>query len=231
MNMWRHNVAAGSAANGFWFQLSANPGGPSYTTAVCPVQNPLGQFFNNTAKNNNLGLKIYPQWTPMLNPCSGDGITAPQYLYNTTSFRNSGNGIFGKHLGDIHHVNIMLAENGDAQYSQVHFEGVAYNINNPNVVNALIVASTSPMPSTTSSSYPVGIYAPQEEFWSVEGAVFVNFANSHAMTGCNDCDSDESFKQGGYMYRSSGLQWVNSNLALDMVVSVQGDLAMIWTAR
>jgi hypothetical protein len=37
-NFWRHNVAAGSAHSGFWFELRAHPGGASYTTTLCPVR-------------------------------------------------------------------------------------------------------------------------------------------------------------------------------------------------
>jgi hypothetical protein len=51
-------VAAGSCAFGFWFELPGNPNGPSFTTSICPNNDHLGEFFNNTAHScNSHGLR------------------------------------------------------------------------------------------------------------------------------------------------------------------------------
>lgn len=42
MNIWRHNVAAGSCGFGYWFELPGNPGGESSSPDVCCNSNPLG---------------------------------------------------------------------------------------------------------------------------------------------------------------------------------------------
>ena len=42
MNIWRHNVGAGSCGFGFWFELPGNPGGESSTPTVCCAHNPVG---------------------------------------------------------------------------------------------------------------------------------------------------------------------------------------------
>ena len=45
----RHNAAAGGSHHGYWYNLPNHPGGPSFTTSVCPKNAPLGEFQNNTA--------------------------------------------------------------------------------------------------------------------------------------------------------------------------------------
>ena len=48
-NYFRGNRAAGGDRYGFWFDLRANPSGPSVTTQVCPRGMRLGEFKNNVA--------------------------------------------------------------------------------------------------------------------------------------------------------------------------------------
>ena len=45
MNIWRHNVAAGSCGFGYWFELPGNPGGESSSPDVCCRHNPVGGVF------------------------------------------------------------------------------------------------------------------------------------------------------------------------------------------
>jgi hypothetical protein len=88
-NFWRHNVAAGSINDGYWFELPGNPGGPSYTPLICPVHGHLGEFFNNTAHSNGVhGLRIYPVYLPLVDPCDSNSGPAPQVYMNFTSFHN-----------------------------------------------------------------------------------------------------------------------------------------------
>lgn len=47
-NSWEHNVCAGSAANGWWFQPPPRPTGPSATNRINPTEQPLISFYNNT---------------------------------------------------------------------------------------------------------------------------------------------------------------------------------------
>lgn len=41
-NHLRYNHAAGGDFYGFWYEIKANPDGPSATLDVCPIGNPLG---------------------------------------------------------------------------------------------------------------------------------------------------------------------------------------------
>ena len=54
------NVAAGGDFYGFWYQIKPNPDGPSATMDVCPIGNPLGSVYNNTAHSNTrFGLRLF----------------------------------------------------------------------------------------------------------------------------------------------------------------------------
>ena len=112
-NIWRHNVAAGSCAFGYWFELPGNPDGPDFTVYICPSCEHVIEFFNNTAHTSQShGLRVYPHWTPYNSPCDSSSGPAPQYLYNLTSWRNGGNGIFHRQVGDVHSMYPHLIENG-----------------------------------------------------------------------------------------------------------------------
>jgi len=51
-NELRGNVAAGSEGNGFWYNLSPHPTGPSATAAMWPRRTPLDEFSGNVAHTN-----------------------------------------------------------------------------------------------------------------------------------------------------------------------------------
>ena len=208
-NAWVNNVAAGSSHDGYWFQLPSNPGGPSFTTTICPVNGALGQFYNNTAKNCGVhGLRIYPQYTPMQEPCNANSAPLDVYFYNFTAYKNGGNGIFGKVNGAIHHVNTKLADNMQGELSWVRYEAVVYGWL-PSIQNLLAVGTVDSSAVET-LPWKIGLWLSQNEYHYIQGATFVNYGSNPALSGCNDCDSAESYKQGGYTYRIEGLQFINS---------------------
>ena len=49
-NCLLNNVAAGSAAYGYWFRPLLNPGGASTRTDICPSKTQLAQFDDNVTK-------------------------------------------------------------------------------------------------------------------------------------------------------------------------------------
>ena len=209
-NVWIGNVAAGSSHDGFWFQLPGNPGGPSFTSSICPVHAALGEFFNNTAKNNGVhGLRIYPEYTPMVDPCNPASAPQETYFYNFTAHHNGGNGIFGKANGALHHVNHKLLQNGGGEISWVKYPNVVYNWL-PCIQNLLAVGVVDP--AQIGTFWKVGVWLSQYEYQYVDGITFVNYGNSPALSGCNDCDSSESYRQGGYTYRTRNLRFVNSSV-------------------
>ena len=201
-NFWRHNVAAGSASFGYWFELPNNPHGPSYTPSYCPVNMPLGEFLNNTAHSSSIGLRIYPQFRPMQAGCAGGG-TQPADFYNNTLFRN-GQGMFHKHVGDLHHHNGRYLENGES-VSWLRLEGVAFGTA-PHLSNCLFVCTADGSPCHAGPA----VVAPQNEYFYGSRLAIVNYGAVGALAGCNECNSDENLAQGGYTYRWDGLTWTNS---------------------
>ncbi len=181
-NLWRDNVAAGSELIGFWFELPGNPGGPSFTTSICPVHSYFGEFRDNIAHSNaGPGMRIYPHYEPLVDPCNDNSPTSPQYLYNFTSFRNGGNGIFSKLVGDVHHINTKLLENGGEEIKWVKYPA-PYTIN-PNIVNMLCVGHTNPNVRVSK----VGLWTPQNENFTSQ-ACALSTTGTFAIVGCVDCD-------------------------------------------
>jgi hypothetical protein len=89
---------------GYRIEPPGNPGGPSATTSICPVSERMGEFYNNTGQracrnvapcllmrtpvtrnimlaghsNAVLGMRIYPRWTPKVDPCNPSSQPNPQ---------------------------------------------------------------------------------------------------------------------------------------------------------
>ena len=59
--------------------------------------------------NNDKGMRIYPQYTPLQDPCDESSGPAPQYMYGFTSYRNAGDGIFSKMHGEYSN-DILISE-------------------------------------------------------------------------------------------------------------------------
>lgn len=208
-NFWRDNVAIHSTAFGFWFELAANT-----DEGFCPQGETLGEFYNMTfSQNNGIGLRIYPNWVPVKNPCQGNSNPNPQYLYNLLSYRNNGNGMFGKHHGSIHHINAIFIENSGHDISIVHLDNVNYD-QNPIFQNTLFIGSLNPDFQENTNLYKYGIYGPQSEYFYVKDSIFLNYGNSGAITGCNECLVGSEMNQGGFTTRYENITFINTILRL-----------------
>lgn len=209
-NHWRNNVAAGSINDGYWLELPHNPHGPSYTPTICPIGGPLGSFQNNTAHSNGVhGLRIYPTYTPYVDPCNPESGSSPQYFHDFTSFRNGDNGIFGKQNGDLHHIRPKLLENGQEEFHHVKYIGSIKYTEDPNVVDALMVNTIDPINNPPSKK--IGLWTPQDEFYYLKGVHFVNYHPSvGALSLCSHCATDIERKQGGYTVRVEGMHFYNT---------------------
>ena len=211
-NFWRDNVAAHSAARGMWYELpGALPLEPG-ETLTCPVGESLGEFNNNTFHSNTgIGLRIYPQWVPVVNPCDGDSGPAPQYLYHLLSYRNGGNGLFSKRHGSLHHVSPTLVENAGDEVSIVHYLTVDYDMN-PTFLNALFVGTTDPNFDSQTSLGKRAIITPQNEYFFMKNTTFYNYGTSGAIAGCNECLVGSEMNQGAFTTRFEDLKFVNTIL-------------------
>jgi len=170
----------------------------------------VGEHVNNTMHGNgDIGLRIYPQWLPNTIPCNTNSGPQAQYLYGLVSFRNGGNGIFGKHHGSIHHIDYALIENGGDAISIVHLDNVKYD-NDPHFLRPLIVGTLRKNFNANDDIGRFAVFAPQKEYFYVKDATIVNYGSTGALTGCNECLVGSEMNQGGMTARYQGLKFVNT---------------------
>ena len=204
-NNWINNAVSGSSNAGFWFELPQHPGGPSVTNSICPGMLPVGQFYNNTFSHGSVGVQVYAQLTPSLNPCSVNPIATPaaSTLELTTVYR-VGQGYMLKHIGpDVQILNSVMVECGSGiDWSNI--DG-GYIGARDNVVNSLVVGSVVP-----GNFYPVnGFWLPQTEYVRVTNVSFVN-QPAVALLLCKQCDTVAQMNQGGFTLFTKGLQFINT---------------------
>ncbi|KAG2496270.1 hypothetical protein HYH03_005503 [Edaphochlamys debaryana] len=117
-NTVRNNVAAGSAAYGYWYRMLDNPEGPSYTTKVCPKFMQMLEFSNNTAHGNMFyGLRIHPEYYPRNSPCNGFSSwqpfeQTPAVFNGLRSYKNGMKGVICTQCGLVQWTNMVLGDNG-----------------------------------------------------------------------------------------------------------------------
>ena len=212
VNFWYDNYGANSDAFGFWFELAALPNNflIDGDFSVCPLYEPLGEFRNNTfIGNGGDGLRIYPGYLPLADPCGG-GPTAPQYLYELITYHN-GEGMFNKHIGDVHHINYAMIENFGHGMSILKFETFAFK-DDPEIFGAIIVGTLNPnFDERNPGSGGNAIKLPQYEYYYVKNITVVNFGIAPAFSGCNQCDNGEEFAQGGFTTRFADIKFINTS--------------------
>ncbi|KAG2491954.1 hypothetical protein HYH03_009686 [Edaphochlamys debaryana] len=117
-NTVRNNVAAGSAAYGFWYRLLDHPEGPSFNTTICPKFQPILEFSNNTAHGNMFyGLRIHPEYYPRNDPCNGFSQyypfeQTPAVFNGLVAYKNGIKGAVGTQCGLVQWTNMVLGDNG-----------------------------------------------------------------------------------------------------------------------
>ena len=151
------------------------------------------EFRNNSFHHNSgIGFRNYPNYSP----------PSPQYFYNNSYFKNGGNGLFYKKGGDNHHVFSKFAENGvDIFWKKYHTHDDSRLI--PNVHDCIFWGRGG-------ASAPQAIFAPQHEFFYINGSTFIGYEDSGAMSACAGCCSQTTMRQGAYTVRSERLHWINS---------------------
>ena len=161
-NFWRDNVAAHSTSRGFWFEHVGQIRG------VCSIHEHIGEFVNMTLHSNGgIGLRIYPEWTPLDPPCGGS--PAPQYLYGLVSFNNGGNALFSKRHGSIHHRGHALLDSGTHDVSIVKLQSVDYTTI-PTFQDCMFIGTTRASFSIDDSlGGKHGVLMPQNEYFLHQG--------------------------------------------------------------
>lgn len=211
-NFWRDNVACHSAAFGHWFELPSTVGNPAEDESIsCPVGEMLGEFRNITVHSNSgIGLRIYPQWKPLIVPCDTNSEPNPQYLYGLVSYHNGGNGIFSKHHGSLHHVGASIIGNAADEIHISFYENVDYD-DNPTFYNVLLVGSLNPNFNPSWNLGKAAIYSPQGEYFYVKNATIMNYGSSGALSGCANCLNGQEMAQGGFTQRYEGFKFIQTS--------------------
>ena len=103
-NYLRRNRAAGGDFYGFWYEIKPNPDGPSATSDVCPIGNPLGESHDNIAHSyKRFGLRIF-QLASRTIPCLpirndnnsdpwSDNPSIESKFYNYLLYKNGESGV------------------------------------------------------------------------------------------------------------------------------------------
>lgn len=126
-----------------------------------------------------MGIRVYPVYTPKERPCDGNSPSKAMYFYNTTSYRNGGDGIFHRLVGDVHWIYPHLIENGGEAFFWKKYETVGYK-NESHVQHALMVGHTNPSVQVSSGA----MWTPQNEFWYGGPMTIVNYGSAGALRGC-----------------------------------------------
>ena len=118
---------------------------------------------------------------------------------------------------DLHHRHHKLVDNGNSDLSWEMLEAVDFASSAvPHVQDCLFVATPNPAvrPFRNSRGRKVGLWSPQDEYFNIDGATFVNYGDNGAIAGCNECLADDSLSQGGFTIRTNNLKFVNSHKRL-----------------
>ncbi|GAQ89759.1 hypothetical protein KFL_005590010 [Klebsormidium nitens] len=215
------NTAAGSEGYGYWYNPEDHPTGPSYTTNVCPKRTPLGAFRDNTAHSNNkYGLRIFPEYYPLTQPCNYYSPPATAVFQNFTSYSNGMKGSIATQVGVLYFEDFKLVDNGGGPEASIvagkdHAGGIeiaqVWSVpSNPARINrALIVAKSDPNAAWPSGRDLRGVLTQTvSSALRVNNVTFVNFKynNTYALEPCAKC----KFQQGGWSTYFSSLRFVNS---------------------
>lgn len=127
-NIFINNHAAGSDRYGYWYDTQENPINGSYTPTICPENEKLGEFRDNTAHSNGrYGLRLFHKLIPRTNPCAPwiydnsdpskpgspypSNPTIPAKFYNLTSWKNGRAGAIAEEMGAVEWHNFKTADN------------------------------------------------------------------------------------------------------------------------
>jgi hypothetical protein len=200
-NDFTGNHAAGSDRYSYWYDLQINAMGANADTNICPENEPVGRFFNNTAHSNGrYGLRIFHNMMPRTYPCKPivydpSNETDPYWqnppltaeFRNLTGWKNKRNGAIAGKVGDVRFIDFKVADN---LLAGIEFErsDVAGD-NKARITNATVVGSTENAEEKMFFKSIHGIIGPRSENFTIEGAKFYNFdwKESAALGDCSHC--------------------------------------------
>ncbi|XP_077992871.1 fibrocystin-L-like [Glandiceps talaboti] len=203
-NTIRHNAAAGGTHFGFWYNMPEHPGGPSFTTAICPRKIPVSEFQNNTAHSFGwYGLWVFPEYFPMVGGTC-DSTTPTPSIFDSLTAWNCERGAEVIDSGPVQFHNFLMANNEKAGIEMVAVSGGWDD--GPMVKDSVIIGHSSISNSTACTT--AGVKTPKTSDLTVDGVKFINFDLDTCATirTCAHCKT----KQGGWPTRFQNLEFVDS---------------------
>lgn len=218
------NHCGGSDRYGYWYDLQKHAIGPHANTNVCPENERVGEFRNNTAHScGRYGLRIFHNMVPRKFPCKAitydvNNSTDPWWqnppitadFYDLTSWKNGRNGAIAEKVGDVRFHNFKVADNKLAgiEFSLTDDHGD----NTTRINNALIIGRTNNSEAALEWSEPYGIINPRTENFRVDGARFFNFDwnQAAALSSCSHCFHPAATDSGARTVRFSNLSFDSS---------------------
>ncbi|XP_006825958.1 fibrocystin-L-like [Saccoglossus kowalevskii] len=204
-NIVRHNAAAGSTHFGFWYNMPVHPGGPSFTSTICPRNIPVAEFQNNTAHSLGwYGLWVFPIYTPMEGGTCSSNIPTASHFYDLTSWNNE-RGAEVVESGPVQLHEFVVFNNDKAGIEMVDLSG-GY-VDGPMVKDSVVIGHSSIINASASCTI-AGIKTPKSAFLTVDGVKFINFDEDRcaALRACAHCKN----RQGGWKTKFQNLEFFNS---------------------
>ncbi|XP_022097673.1 fibrocystin-L-like isoform X1 [Acanthaster planci] len=202
-NIVRHNAAAGGSHFGFWYNMPTNPGGPSFTSSICPRKVPLGEFRNNSAHAQGwYGIWIFPTYTPKVGGGCNSWEDEPAKYYSLYAWETE-RGAEAVVSGAIQFHDFVIS---DADKAGVEYQDIGAPWGGALVKNLTVIGYSNI--SDPSECTEAGVQGPKADGLTVDGAKFINFDQSRcaAFRTCGHCKVD----QGGFSVRTQGLEFLNS---------------------
>ena len=213
-NHLSYNRAAGGDFYGFWYEIKPRPDGPSATSDVCPIGNPLGESHHNVAHSYvRFGLRIF-KLTSRERPCGGISAGNPSVnsiFHDYVTYRIGEAGVLAEETGHVTFKNMLLADSGSAG---IHFHTTVNTGNKVLCENLTIVGKTSTNPSYQpgKNGGARGIVAPKmtNREWKISNIRYYNFHGGMAcLETCSGCNSPSSFNNIGLNYEAEQISYNN----------------------
>eukprot|EP00742_Colponemidia_sp_Colp-10_P006647 GILJ01007126.1.p1 GENE.GILJ01007126.1~~GILJ01007126.1.p1 ORF type:complete len:1991 (-),score=423.95 GILJ01007126.1:760-6543(-) len=186
-NFITNNIAAGSAAYGFWISpFYPYSTGPGYSTSVCPATHKIIQFENNVAHSSKkYGLNIFRYLWPKEIECNYDSPDAPGVIQNFFSWKNKIHGVTMAHsevgeIGSVTFDNLISANNGEDHEDASAFwvEHIGAKNMSFGIRKAFLIAQTSNAPHTSIHTRR-GINLPLGDNFFAEDVTFINYKDEN----------------------------------------------------